>query len=144
MIAQKSFANLYAPFVLDLSWKLIHYLFFSKMKWSMLIPYVMWSSKMSRNLQIWILRCSQLKGHISSVFYCFAKPSTACVCRTNLLIFMESFLVVLYFDIPYWFFYNVSTAQSSGGTAPPTPKLACFVFHLKSINTFLKNNVCIL
>ena len=26
----------------------------------------------------------------------------------------------------------------------PTPKLACFVLYLKIINTFLKNNVCIL
>ena len=34
-----------------------------------------------------------------------------------------------------------------GGTAPPTPKsskLACFVFYLKIINIFLKNNICIL
>ena len=31
-----------------------------------------------------------------------------------------------------------------GGTTPPTPKLACFVFYLKINNTFLKNNVCIL
>ena len=30
------------------------------------------------------------------------------------------------------------------GTAPPTPKLACFVLYLKIINTFLKNNICIL
>ena len=30
------------------------------------------------------------------------------------------------------------------GTAPPTPKLACFVLYLKIINIFLKNNICIL
>ena len=30
-----------------------------------------------------------------------------------------------------------------GGTAPSTPKLACFVLYLKIINVFLKNNTCI-
>ena len=30
-----------------------------------------------------------------------------------------------------------------GGTAPPTPKIACFVLYLKIINIFLKNNTCI-
>ena len=31
-----------------------------------------------------------------------------------------------------------------GGTALPTPKLACFVLYLKIINIFLKSNICIL
>ena len=31
-----------------------------------------------------------------------------------------------------------------GETALPNQKLACFVLYLKIINTFLKNNICIL
>ena len=31
-----------------------------------------------------------------------------------------------------------------GGTAPPTPKLTCFVLHLKITNIVLKYNICTL
>ena len=39
---------------------------------------------------------------------------------------------------PFWF---LPCNVSKGGTAPPTSKLACIVFYLKIINTFLKNDI---
>ena len=44
---------------------------------------VMWSSKMSRNSQILILRYRQTKRFSFFVSYCFCNPSTACIFRTN-------------------------------------------------------------
>ena len=52
------------------------------------------------------------------------------------------------FRTPYTLYLHVLVTHTVGlvigGTAPPTPKLACFVLYLKTINTFLKTNICIL
>ena len=51
--------------------------------------FVMWSSKMSRNSQILILRYRQIKWFSFFVSCCFCNPSTARICRTNCPISME-------------------------------------------------------
>ena len=40
--------------------------------------------------------------------------------------------------------YPLFSEELLGGTAPPTPKLACFVLYLKIFSTFLKSGIYIL
>ena len=48
-----------------------------------MLTYVMWSSKMSRNSQILFLRYSQTKPIVSVAFYCLFNPSNVCIFGTN-------------------------------------------------------------
>ena len=41
-------------------------------------------------------------------------------------------------------FANASSCDPLRGYSTSYPKLACFVLYLKIVNTFLKNNICIL
>ena len=69
--------------------------------------------------------------------------------------YMISYHIILYHIISYHIISNlilISYIKTNRhkkhniillcGTAPPTPKLACFVLYLKIINTFLKNDIC--
>ena len=44
----------------------------------------------------------------------------------------------------YWTLNNPDIKASLRGYYIPNQKLACFVPYLKIINTFMKNNICIL
>ena len=72
------------------------------------------------------------------------------ILKTWRLLKIQSFLISsipkfeLLSKLFFLYLFENYVIKSYGGTAPPTPKLPCFVLYLKIINIFLENNICII